>query len=121
MFVCIVCECLTPGDMTTVLAVSLSHLCFGNRGQLQVRYLSIWARSSRQEILVVATRYGTQRAGFGLLLLVVVAVGCWWWFMRCRLVDETGQPIGPHRVWLECAWLPGLAMSRALGDKLAHS
>jgi hypothetical protein len=38
-----------------------------------------------------------------------------------RLVDETGQPMGPYRVWLEYAWLPGLAMSRALGDRLAHS
>lgn len=41
--------------------------------------------------------------------------------LSCRLVDETGQPLGPYRVWLECAWLPGLAMSRALGDRLAHS
>lgn len=38
-----------------------------------------------------------------------------------RLVDETGQPMGPYRVWLQYAWLPGLAMSRALGDRLAHS
>lgn len=37
-----------------------------------------------------------------------------------RLVDETGQPMGPHRVWLQYAWVPGLAMSRALGDQLAH-
>jgi hypothetical protein len=37
-----------------------------------------------------------------------------------RLVDETGQPMGPHRVWLQYAWIPGLAMSRALGDVLAH-
>lgn len=41
--------------------------------------------------------------------------------LSCRLVDETGQPMGPYRVWLEYAWLPGLAMSRALGDRLAHS
>lgn len=39
---------------------------------------------------------------------------------RCRLVDEAGQPIGPFRVWLQYAWIPGLAMSRALGDALAH-
>ncbi|KAK9808640.1 hypothetical protein WJX72_001084 [[Myrmecia] bisecta] len=40
---------------------------------------------------------------------------------RCeRLVDELGQPIGPFRVWLQYAWIPGLAMSRALGDVLAH-
>ena len=38
----------------------------------------------------------------------------------CRLVDEMGQPIGPYRVWLQRTWVPGLAMSRALGDKLAH-
>lgn len=38
-----------------------------------------------------------------------------------RLVDEMGAPIGPYRVWLEYAWLPGLAMSRALGDQLAHT
>ena len=37
-----------------------------------------------------------------------------------RLVDESGQPIGPFRVWLQYAWIPGLAMSRALGDALAH-
>jgi hypothetical protein len=35
-------------------------------------------------------------------------------------VDETGAPMGPHRVWLQYAWIPGLAMSRALGDVLAH-
>lgn len=38
-----------------------------------------------------------------------------------RLVDETGEPIGPPRVWLQYAWIPGLAMSRALGDKIAHT
>lgn len=38
----------------------------------------------------------------------------------CRLVDENGQPMGPFRVWLQYAWIPGLAMSRALGDVLAH-
>ncbi|KAL3144415.1 hypothetical protein ABBQ32_004163 [Trebouxia sp. C0010 RCD-2024] len=38
-----------------------------------------------------------------------------------RLVDEMGQPIGPFRVWLQYAWIPGLAMSRALGDAVAHS
>ncbi len=37
-----------------------------------------------------------------------------------RLVYEMGQPMGPHRVWLQYAWIPGLAMSRALGDVLAH-
>ncbi|WIA16852.1 hypothetical protein OEZ85_013785 [Tetradesmus obliquus] len=38
-----------------------------------------------------------------------------------RLVDEMGQPMGPYRVWLQYAWIPGLAMSRALGDQLAHT
>ncbi|KAG1676518.1 hypothetical protein FOA52_000061 [Chlamydomonas sp. UWO 241] len=38
-----------------------------------------------------------------------------------RLVDELGEPMGPHRVWLQYAWIPGLAMSRALGDVLAHT
>lgn len=37
-----------------------------------------------------------------------------------RLVDEMGQPMGPYRVWLQYAWIPGLAMSRAIGDVLAH-
>jgi len=37
-----------------------------------------------------------------------------------RLVDETGEQIGPFRIWLKYAWVPGLAMSRALGDTLAH-
>lgn len=37
-----------------------------------------------------------------------------------RLVDEDGEPVGPFRVWLQLAWIPGLAMSRALGDALAH-
>lgn len=40
--------------------------------------------------------------------------------MYRRLVDEMGQPMGPYRVWLQYAWIPGLAMSRALGDVLAH-
>lgn len=29
--------------------------------------------------------------------------------------------MGPYRVWLSYAWVPGLAMSRALGDHLAHT
>ncbi|GBF88377.1 hypothetical protein Rsub_08251 [Raphidocelis subcapitata] len=37
-----------------------------------------------------------------------------------RLRDANGQPTGPPRVWLSNAWVPGLAMSRALGDRLAH-
>ena len=37
-----------------------------------------------------------------------------------KLVDEAGESVGPYRVWLRYAWIPGLAMSRALGDVLAH-
>jgi serine/threonine protein phosphatase PrpC len=32
-----------------------------------------------------------------------------------------GQPLGPMRVWLRDQEAPGLAMSRSLGDQLAHS
>lgn len=38
-----------------------------------------------------------------------------------RLSDSRGQPVGPARVWLGESWVPGLAMSRALGDIVAHS
>jgi serine/threonine protein phosphatase PrpC len=38
-----------------------------------------------------------------------------------QLVDECGRRVGPHRVWLRSAWTPGLAMSRALGDGVAHT
>lgn len=37
------------------------------------------------------------------------------------LTDSRGQPLGPMRVWLGDSWVPGLAMSRALGDVVAHS
>eukprot|EP00854_Cymbomonas_tetramitiformis_P014243 gene14243-16847_t len=37
-----------------------------------------------------------------------------------RLVDQEGRQVGPYRVWLRYAWIPGLAMSRSLGDTLAH-
>jgi serine/threonine protein phosphatase PrpC len=32
-----------------------------------------------------------------------------------------GDPIGPYRVWLKTSNIPGLAMSRSLGDGLAAS
>mmetsp|Transcript_33318 Transcript_33318/g.74674 ORF Transcript_33318/g.74674 Transcript_33318/m.74674 type:complete len:344 (+) Transcript_33318:87-1118(+) len=35
------------------------------------------------------------------------------------LFDEDGEPIGPARVWLPNMMLPGLAMSRSLGDDIA--
>ena len=38
-----------------------------------------------------------------------------------RLADAQGQPVGPNRVWLADAWIPGLAMSRAIGDIVAHT
>jgi serine/threonine protein phosphatase PrpC len=38
-----------------------------------------------------------------------------------RVQDELNQPLGPPRVWLADSWMPGLAMSRSLGDTLAAS
>ena len=35
--------------------------------------------------------------------------------------DENGNPVGPARVWLKTQDLPGLAMSRSLGDAVASS
>ena len=32
-----------------------------------------------------------------------------------------GQKLGPERVWLRDQELPGLAMSRSIGDYIAHS
>lgn len=37
-----------------------------------------------------------------------------------KLADDLGHPIGPHRVWKKKGNLPGLAMSRSLGDRVAH-
>ena len=37
-----------------------------------------------------------------------------------KLTDEYGDEVGPYRVWLSYAWTPGLAMSRSLGDNVAH-
>lgn len=36
------------------------------------------------------------------------------------LIDESGEPYGPHRVWNHDLTEPGLAMSRSLGDTRAH-
>ena len=36
-------------------------------------------------------------------------------------VQNNNEPIGPFRVWLKHEELPGLAMSRSLGDRVAHS
>ena len=38
-----------------------------------------------------------------------------------RMVDGTGREVGPARVWLRGSWVPGLAMSRVIGDTIAHS
>lgn len=38
-----------------------------------------------------------------------------------RLSDGYGREVGPQRVWLPGSWVPGLAMSRALGDFVAQS
>lgn len=35
--------------------------------------------------------------------------------------DEEGNPVGPARVWLSNRNVPGLAMSRSIGDIVAHS
>lgn len=35
--------------------------------------------------------------------------------------DSNGNPVGPPRVWLPQDDIPGLAMSRSLGDRMAHS
>lgn len=36
-------------------------------------------------------------------------------------MNEKGVPAGPTRVWLEKEQIPGLAMSRSIGDRVAHS
>mmetsp|Transcript_23640 Transcript_23640/g.41897 ORF Transcript_23640/g.41897 Transcript_23640/m.41897 type:complete len:424 (-) Transcript_23640:82-1353(-) len=35
--------------------------------------------------------------------------------------DEHGLPLGPHRVWLKLLQIPGLAMSRSIGDSVART
>ena len=37
-----------------------------------------------------------------------------------RLEDSTGRRVGPYRVWKVEGMYPGLAMSRSLGDGIAH-
>ena len=36
-------------------------------------------------------------------------------------LDADGKPVGPARVWLKTQNIPGLAMSRSLGDTVAHT
>lgn len=38
---------------------------------------------------------------------------------RSYTLDSKGNPIGPMRVWLKDEPLPGLAMSRSFGDRVA--
>lgn len=38
-----------------------------------------------------------------------------------RLMDENGKRVGPYRVWNAMGHVPGLAMSRSIGDSVAHS
>lgn len=47
---------------------------------------------------------------------IVAAGGC-----VERLKDGRGRSVGPERVWLPGQWVPGLAMTRALGDFVAHT
>jgi len=35
------------------------------------------------------------------------------------LVDFMGNPVGPARVWLKHENIPGLAMARSIGDRIA--
>ena len=35
--------------------------------------------------------------------------------------EENGDPVGPARVWLKTQNIPGLAMSRSIGDLVAAS
>ena len=35
--------------------------------------------------------------------------------------EENGEPVGPARVWLKTQNIPGLAMSRSIGDLVAGS
>ena len=37
-----------------------------------------------------------------------------------KIADETGKAVGPFRVWKRRGNLPGLAMSRSIGDHIAH-
>ena len=37
-----------------------------------------------------------------------------------RIQGQDGDDVGPLRVWMRDVWIPGLAMSRALGDSVAR-
>ena len=38
-----------------------------------------------------------------------------------QIVGARGQLLGPKRVWLKDQELPGLAMSRSIGDYISHT
>ncbi len=38
----------------------------------------------------------------------------------CPILGHAGKWLGPNRVWLKFEDTPGLAMSRSIGDGLAH-
>ena len=40
---------------------------------------------------------------------------------RVQSMQEDGEDVGPARVWVKDRWSPGLAMSRSIGDTVAHS
>lgn len=41
--------------------------------------------------------------------------------VRPQLSGKTGQYVGPLRVWIKNKDFPGLAMTRSIGDRVAHS
>eukprot|EP00347_Sterkiella_histriomuscorum_P014924 403358988 len=41
--------------------------------------------------------------------------------IRQQISSKTGQYVGPLRVWLKNRDFPGLAMTRSIGDRIAHS
>lgn len=40
---------------------------------------------------------------------------------RVQSMQDDGEEVGPARVWQKDRWSPGLAMSRSIGDTVAHS
>ena len=54
----------------------------------------------------------------GELIRFEVFCGC---FVNILNIEYNGDPIGPYRVWLKNENIPGLAMSRSVGDRVAHS
>ena len=41
------------------------------------------------------------------------------WSPKPTAAERTKEPVGPFRVYLQYSWSPGLACSRAFGDKMA--